>query len=127
MSQPANSSEGEAVAMVQPGEPGAQVPPATKATRVLDPEEIKLFVKQGEQFIAAGDMVTARIVFRRAADAGDAGAAVTLGGTYDPIVLSKSRVAGLSTDVEKARTWYRKAESLGSAEATRRLALLANR
>ena len=127
ISEPAQSSEGEAVAMVQPGARGAQVPPASKATRVLDPEEIELLVKQGEEFIAAGDMVTARIVFQRAAGAGDAGAAVALGGTYDPIVLAKSGVAGLSADVEKARTWYRKAESLGSAEATRRLALLANR
>jgi TPR repeat protein len=126
-SQPARSSEGETVAMVQPGEPGAQVPPASKATRVLDPEEIKLLVKQGEQFIAAGDVVTARIVFQRAAEAGDAGAAVALGGTYDPIVLAKLGVVGLGADVERARTWYQKAESLGSAEATRRLAILANR
>ena len=34
---------------------------------------------------------------------------------------------GLGADVEKARTWYQKAESLGSAEATRRLSILANR
>jgi TPR repeat protein len=126
-SQPARSSEGEAVAMVQPGEPGAQVQAASKATRVLDPEEIKLLVKQGEQFISVGDVVTARIVFQRAAEAGDAGAAVALGGTYDPIVLAKLGVVGLGADVERARTWYQKAESLGSAEATRRLAILANR
>ena len=125
-SQPARSPEGEAVAMVQPGELGAQVPPASKATRVLDPEEIKQLMKQGEQFIAAGDVVTARIVFQRAAEAGDAGAAVALGGTYDPIVLAKLGVVGLGADVERARTWYQKAESLGSAEATRRLAILAN-
>jgi hypothetical protein len=126
-SQPARSSEGETVAMVQPGEAGTQVPLASKVTRVLDPEEIKLLVKQGEQFIAAGDVVTARIVFQRAAEAGDAGAAVALGGTYDPIVLAKLGVMGLGADVERARTWYQKAESLGSAEATRRLAILANR
>jgi hypothetical protein len=126
-SQPARSSEGEAVAMVQPGQPGAQVPPASKATRALDPEEIKLLMKQGEQFIAAGDVVTARIVFQRAAEAGDVGAAVALGGTYDPIVLAKLGVVGLGADVERARTWYQKAESLGSAEATWRLAILANR
>jgi hypothetical protein len=124
-SQPA--TEGHTVAMVQPGEPGAQVPPGSKATRVLDPEEIKLLMKRGEQFIAAGDVVTARIVFQRAAEAGDAGAAVALGGTYDPVVLAKLGVVGLGADVERARTWYQKAESLGSAEATRRLAILANR
>jgi len=126
-SQPARSSEGKTMAMVQPGEPGAQIPPASKATRVLDPEEIKLLMKQGQQFIAAGDVVTARAVFQRAAEAGDADAAVALGGTYDPIVFAKLGVAGLGADVEKARTWYQKAESLGSAEATRRLAILANR
>jgi TPR repeat protein len=36
-------------------------------------------------------------------------------------------VTGLGADVDKARTWYQKAESLGSVEATRRLAILANR
>jgi hypothetical protein len=126
-SQPARSSEGETVAMAQPGQPGAQLPPASKASRALDPEEIKLLMKQGEQFIAAGDVVTAQILFQRAAEAGDAGAAVALGATYDPIVLAKLGVVGLGADVEKARTWYQKAESLGSAEATRRLAILANR
>src|SRR4029453_14291448 len=75
-SQPARSSEGKTMAMVQPGEPGAQIPPASKATRVLDPEEIKLLIKQGEKFIAAGDVVTARAIFHRAAEAGDANAAV---------------------------------------------------
>ena len=126
-SQPARSSEGETVATLQPAEPGAQLPPASKATRALDPEEIKLLMKQGEQFIAAGDVVTARIVFQRAAEAGDADAAVVLGGTYDPIVLAKLGVTGLGADVDKARTWYQKAESLGSVEATRLLAILANR
>jgi len=109
-SQPARSSEGETVATLQPAEPGAQLPPASKATRALDPEEIKLLMKQGEQLIAAGDVVTARIVFQRAAEAGDADAAVVLGGTYDPILLAKLGVTGLRADVDKARTWYQKAE-----------------
>ncbi len=126
-SQPARSSEGETGAIVQPDEPGAQIPPASKATRVLDPDEITLLMKQGEQFIAAGDVVTARIVFQRAAEAGDANAAMALGATYDPTVLAKLGVAGLGADLEKARTWYQKAESLGSTEATRRLAILENR
>ena len=115
------------MATLQPAEPGAQLQPASKATRALDPEEFKLFMQQGEQFIAAGDVVTARIVFQRAAEAGDANAAMALGATYDPTVLAKLGVAGLGADVEKARTWYQKAESLGSTEATRRLAILANR
>jgi hypothetical protein len=126
-SQPARSPEGETGAIVQPDEPDAQIPPASKATRVLDPEEITLLMKQGEQFIAAGDVVTARIVFQRAAEAGDADAALALGATYDPIVLAKLGVAGLGANVEKARIWYQKAENLGSTDATRRLAILENR
>jgi TPR repeat protein len=60
-------------------------------------------------------VVTARIVFQRAAEAGDANAALALGATYDPTVLAKLGVAGLG--LEKARTWYQKAESLDCASA----------
>src|SRR5262245_12577649 len=126
-SQPPRSPEGETGAIVQADEPAAQIPPASKATRVLDPEEITLLMKRGEQFIAAGDVVTARIVFQRAAEAGDADAALALGATYDPIVLANLGVAGLGANVEKARIWYQKAENLGSTDATRRLAILENR
>jgi hypothetical protein len=122
----AKSFPGETVAMLQPGTPGAQAPPSSTAVRALDPEEIKLLMKQGEQFIAAGDVVTARIAFQRAAEAGDANAAVALGATYDPTVLAKLGVMGMGADVEQARTWYRMAESYGSAEAKQRLQLLDN-
>jgi TPR repeat protein len=94
---------------------------------VLDPEEIKLLITQGEQLVAAGDLVTARVVFQRAAEADDASAAMALAATYDPAMVAKLGVVGLSGDIEKARSWYQKAESLGSPEATRRLGLLANR
>lgn len=124
--QPRRSSEGETVAMVQPSATGAQAPPSSKTARVLAPEEIKLLMKQGEQLMAAGDVVTARIVFQRAADAGNANAAIALGATYDPNVLGKLGVVGVSADVEKARTWYQKAENLGSPEARGRLNVLAD-
>jgi TPR repeat protein len=84
-------------------------------------------MKHGEQFIAAGDVVTPRLAFQRAAEAGDAKAAVALGATYDPSVLAKLGVVGISADVAKARSWYQKAEKLGSPEARRRLEVLANR
>ena len=127
ISQTARSSEGESVAMLQGGVSGAQAPSSGKANRALDPEEIKLLTKQGEQFAAAGDLVTARILFQRAAEAGDATAAMALGATYDFNVLAKLGVVGMVADVEKARSWYRKAESFGSPEASRRLNALANR
>jgi TPR repeat protein len=84
-------------------------------------------MKQGEQFAAAGDLATARLVFQRAAEAGDATAALAMGATYDPIVLAKLGVLGMSADVGKARSWYEKAKEFGSPEASRRLKFLSNR
>jgi hypothetical protein len=124
--QTMRSSESETAPMLQGGT-GTQVPSPGKVIRALDREEIQLLTKQGEQFAAAGDLVTARILFQRAAEAGEPTAAMALGATYDPNVLVKLGVAGMGVDVEKARSWYRKAESQGSAEATRRLHALANR
>jgi hypothetical protein len=114
------------IAKSSQGPSEVQTPPASKAVRRLDPEEIKLLMKQGEQFTAAGDLATARLVFQRAAEAGDATAALAMGATYDPIVLNKVGVLGTSADVGKARTWYQKAKELGSPEASRHLELLAN-
>ena len=113
-SQPPTSSEGETMAMLQPSATTDRAPTSSKAIRVLDPEEIKLLLKQGEQFIAVGDVATARTVLQRAAEAGNASAAMALGGTYDPNVLAKLGVVGVSADVEKARSWYQKAETLVS-------------
>jgi TPR repeat protein len=84
-------------------------------------------MKQGEQFIAVGDIVTARIAFQRAAEAGDANAAVALGATYDPTALAKLGAVGIGADVAKARSWYKRGEKLGSPDATRRLEVLAER
>jgi hypothetical protein len=94
---------------------------------VLEPEEIAALVKQGEQLVATGDLVTARTAFQRAAEAGNAPAAIALGATFDPIVLAKLGVVGMASDVDEARRWYQRAESMGSAEATRRLQILAKR
>jgi len=127
MAQLAKLSERDAAAMVPAGEPVPGPPPVGKAPRTLDPDEIKLLLKQGEQFVGAGDLASARVVLRRAAQAGDASAAVALGATYDPLVLAQAGVVGFAADIEQARSWYQKAESLGSPDATPRLQALANR
>jgi hypothetical protein len=133
---PAISLPAEPVA-VPPPSPSAALPtpvstppvPAAPAPalRNLDPAETQLLIRQGEQFVAAGDMATARVVFQRAAETGDASAAMALGATYDPLVLAKLGVLGVGADVDKARNWYQKAKEFGSQDAPRRLELLANR
>jgi hypothetical protein len=98
-----------------------------KAVPTLQPEEIRLLVEQGERFIAEGDIITARMIFERAVKTGDAAAAMALAAAYDPIVLTRRGVLGIDTDVEKARAWYQKAQSLGAAQALERLNALASR
>ena len=71
--------------------------------------------------------MTARVVFRRAAEAGDAGGALALGATYDPVVLARMGVRGIAPDIEQARSWYEKARDFGSAEAPHLLKALADR
>jgi hypothetical protein len=97
------------------------------ASRSLDSGEVDVLVKQGQQFVAAGDFVTARLVFQRAAEAGNAAAALALGASYDPVVLSRLGVRGVDADVGKARAWYQKAKEFGAPDADRRLSTLANR
>jgi hypothetical protein len=88
-------------------------------------DQIALWVKRGEDVIAAGDFVNARLLFQRAADVGDAQGALMLAATYDPDMLDRFRAKGLTMDIAKARWWYEKARDLGSPAAARRLELLA--
>jgi hypothetical protein len=121
------------VALVSPApavEAPAAVPvPSPKQVehRALRPEEIRLLIEQGEKFMAAGDIVTARMIFERAAQSEDATAALALGAAYDPLVLSKLGVLGMQSSLEKARVWYAKAQSLGSTQAIARLKALEDR
>ena len=104
--------------------------PATKpgfVFRNLDRDEIDALVKRGKDFVASGDLAAARLLLQRAAEGGDAGAALTLAGTYDPLVLEKLGAQGLSPDIAKARAWYEWAKEFGSIEAPRRLEMLASR
>jgi TPR repeat protein len=94
--------------------------------RQLDANEVAAFVRRGEEFIASGDLASARLLLQRAAESGDVGAALALAGTYDPNVLEKLGLQGLVADVAMARMWYQRAREFGSAEAPGRLEQLAH-
>jgi hypothetical protein len=121
------SDRAETAPALPPSPPTAEPASAGKPVRALDPDSIRLLMQQGEQFVASGDLASARLVYRRAAEAGDAAAALALGATYDPVVLAKIGVRGMGADIEKARSWYEKAKEFGSPDAPRRLEMLANR
>jgi hypothetical protein len=89
--------------------------------------EIAALIKRGNDLISSGDLAAARLVLRRAAEAGDARAALTLAGTYDPVMLKKLPLHGLAPDLAMARHWYEKAKELGSQDALQRLQVLAGR
>ncbi len=109
-----------AAAVAEPMIPG-------DAIHHLDPNEIVSSLKRGDALIASGDLAAARLVLRRAADAGDARAAMTLAETYDPAILEKLGVHGVVPDLAMARGWYEKARQFGATEATQRLELLASK
>ena len=105
----------------------AEPAPPADAIHHLDPEEIASLLRRADALIASGDVAAARLVLRRAADAGDAGAAMALAGTYDPANLAKLGVHGIVPDLAMARSWYEKARTFGSAEAPQRLEMLASK
>ena len=142
-----SAMQGRAPAATPPGAPApvAAAPPAAApvaalppapvpelmipgdAIRHLGPNEIASSLRRADDLIASGDLAAARLVLRRAANAGDARAAMTLAGTYDPAILEKLGVHGFVPDVAMARVWYEKAKKFGSAEAPQRLEQLASK
>ena len=86
------------------------------ATR-LAPAEIAGFVARGDELFATGDVASARLFYERAADAGDAQAALRLGESFDPAFLDQAHILGAKGDPARAISWYQRARELGSAEA----------
>jgi hypothetical protein len=108
--------------------PRAQAAPADETGAApTPPQDVGALTAQGKVFFEAGDLVAARILFMRAAKAGDAAAAIAMGATYDPVVLAEHGVRGVAYDLDKARAWYERAKDMGSSEGPRRLEVLANR
>jgi hypothetical protein len=83
----------------------------------LSAAEIAALLTRGDVLFSAGDLAAARLFYERAADAGEAQAAVRLGEAFDPIFLDHAHLRGVRGNVETALSWYRRARDLGAAEA----------
>ena len=94
------------------------------SARQLEAEEIATLISRGTDSLKTGDLVSARLLLRRAAEAGSANAALMLGTTFDPLVIQQLGAIGVVPDVAQARQWYEKAVELGSDAASQRLAKL---
>ncbi len=109
--------------------PAAVAPPAqapVSQARRMGADELATLMQRAKGFLATGDLMSARLLLERAADAQEADAALMLAQTYDPDVLGGADVRNIVAEPAKARAWYQKAAQLGSADAQRRLAQLPN-
>jgi hypothetical protein len=98
------------------------VPHATSTAQATDAMN---YLTRGEMLLRTGDVATARLMFRKAVEAGDVRGALGLASTYDPNVLSSLPVYGMQGNLDRAREWYEKAKELGAAsEAGSRLEAL---
>jgi TPR repeat protein len=87
--------------------------PDAKPAETLPPDVVAALMKRGDQSLGLGDIAAARLLYQRAAEAGNAPAATALGKTYDPNFAA----GGGKPDPARAVEWYRKAISLGDARA----------
>ena len=107
-----------AAAAPQETMPIPALPPPTAAS---DHNEIAGLLARGRAYLSDGDVASARVFLRRAAERNDRQAALALGETYDPAELRHLPNFQSQADPAKAREWYRRAADLGSAAAASRL------
>jgi TPR repeat protein len=118
-----DSTAAAAPATPRPAITGSTEPPSTRPAP-LQKEMIGALMKRGDQMLAIGDISAARLLYERAAGAGDAKAATAAGKTYDPVFLSQIAARGVQPQPERAAEWYRRALEAGDAEAGARLTRL---
>lgn len=103
-------------------EPSSSIWPANPATvQSMSGEEASALMRRGQDFLKAGDIAAARILFGRLAGAGMADGAFVMAQTYDPHYLTEHKVVGVVGDEAKARALYQRAMQLGSADAAHML------
>jgi TPR repeat protein len=84
-------------------------PNVSKATQLL---------AGGDVFVSKGDVRSARQLYERAVDFGDAQAALRLAASYDPAFLSRAGIQGVPGDPVNAAYWYKRAQDLGAFSDT---------
>jgi len=81
----------------------------------LNAAEVAGLVKRGDNFLAAGDITSARLFYERAIEAGDGLAAVRMGITFDPVFLEQVGIRPTVGNQREALAWYQFAHDLGQS------------
>jgi hypothetical protein len=116
-----------AAALVPPAAAPAPPAPIVQSLPPAELQRLQRLIERGDEQLAEGSIAAARLLYTRAADAGHAQGALSLGATYDPNELQRLKVVGIRPDIEAARTWYRKALALGAQQAVERIRRLEGR
>ncbi len=106
--------------------PAAPAPAVAAAPpiRRIGADELANLMSRGKALLQSGDIAPARLLLERAAEAGEASAALMVAETYDPAVLGTQDARNITADPALARKWYQRAAQLGSTDAQRRLSQL---
>jgi len=86
-----------------------------------------MLLARGDIFMQARDIASARLLYERAADAGNGRAALRVGESFDPAFLGRIGVYRNTGDRRLALSWYRRARDLGDTEAAQLLERLESR
>jgi TPR repeat protein len=99
---------------------------ADKAPPPLPAEQITALVARGDAFVQTRDIASARLLYERAADAGNGRAALRMGESFDPAFLDSIGISRMLGDRRLALSWYRRACDLGDSEAVQLLQKLSH-
>ena len=106
-----------------PPAPPRPAPAIVAPMAAVPPAIIALLLRRGDEQAALGDVSAARLLYQRAAEAGNGPAARLAAQTYDEALLPPA-IASTLADRGAARTWYARAATLGDADAAKRLETL---
>jgi hypothetical protein len=99
-------------------------PKAALIVRPGDTARIDELIAHGRKMVDVGYFPGARAYFQRAAEAGSAEAAFSVGLSYDPSFIAEIGAQGIQPDVKQARIWYERAKALGNKDADAKLLAL---
>jgi hypothetical protein len=94
-------------------------------SRPGDAARIAELIEHGRKMVEVGYFPGARAYFQRAAEAGSAEAAFSVGATYDPSFIEEIGAQGIKPDTQQARMWYERAKALGHKDADAQIRALA--
>jgi hypothetical protein len=103
-------------ALAPEGQPASESSPAAAPGS----QDAAVLVNRGNALLDLGDLASARLFYRLAADDGSPEGAMRMGMTFDPVYFARTGIQGAQPQIQDALHWYDKAIAMGSRPAERR-------